>query len=69
MTTVAEIVTAIARLDPDQYLQLREELDRLDQQRWEAELQRTTEEMAKANVTDEDLDEIVLRRRRESRPS
>ncbi len=68
MTTISEIVTAVSRLSPEEFLKLRQELDRLEQQHWEAELERTTEEMKQANVTDDDLDRLVLRHRRESRP-
>jgi hypothetical protein len=68
MSTIDEIVAAAARLASDEFLQLREELDRLEQQRWDGELAATTEEMKGRGVSDEDIDRLVLRRRRENRP-
>jgi hypothetical protein len=68
MSTVAEIVAAAAQLDQDQFLTLRQELDRLERELWDKELGRVTEELERASVTDEDIDRLVLeRRRRESR--
>jgi hypothetical protein len=67
MTTVAEIVRAAAQFDADQLLELRRELDRLEQQLWESELDRATEQFSRANLTEDDIDQIVLKRRR--RPS
>jgi hypothetical protein len=67
MATVSEIVAAAAQLDPEQFLELRRELDRLEQELWEAELDQTTAELEQAHVTDEDIDQMVMKRRRESR--
>ncbi len=67
MSTVPEIVDAAAHLDPDQFVLLREELDRLEDRMWEAELARTSAEMDRANVTDEDIDRLVMKRRHEGR--
>ena len=67
MSTVQEIVTAASQLGPDEFVLLREELDRLEEQLWKSELKRTTEEMREAGITDEMIDEIVVSRRRESR--
>jgi hypothetical protein len=66
MSTVAEIVAAAAQLDEEQFLLLRRELDHLEQELWEKELSQTTTELNEANITDEDIDRLVLRRRRES---
>lgn len=63
MSTVPEIVNAAAALDPDQFVVLREELDRLEKRLWEGELARTTAEMDTAGLTDDDIDRMVLRRR------
>lgn len=65
--TVHEIVSAAERLDPDEFVLLREQLDRLEERLWEAELAKTSAEMNQANLTDEQIDEIVARRRREGR--
>lgn len=68
MTTVAEIVRAAAKFDADQLLELRRELDRLEQQLWESELDRATEQFSRANLTEDDIDRIVLKHRYEGRP-
>jgi hypothetical protein len=68
MTTVNEIVTAVSRLSADDFLTLRQELDQLEQQHWETELEKATEELTCADVTEDYVDQLVLRRRRESRP-
>ncbi len=67
MKTVDEIVAAAAKLSPEQLVRLRRKLDRLEKKVWEAELERTTEELKKAHVTEEEIDRLVMRRRRESR--
>jgi hypothetical protein len=67
MSTVPEIVDAAAHLDADQFVLLREELDRLEERLWAAELARTTVEMENANVTDEQIDQLVMKRRHEGR--
>ncbi len=68
MSTISEIVAAAAQLDEDQFLALREELDRLERELWDKELVRTTAEFERAGFTDEDIDRVVReQRRRESR--
>ena len=65
--TIHEIVSAAERLDPDEFVLLREELDRLEERMWEAELAQTTREMDHANLADDQIDRLVARRRREGR--
>ena len=65
--TVHEILSAAERLDPDEFVLLREELDRLEQRLWETELAESTREMDQANLTDDQIDYLVARRRREGR--
>jgi hypothetical protein len=67
MSTVDEIVGAAARLDAAQFLQLRQKLDDLEKELWEAEFAKTAAEMEQANVTDETIDRLVMRRRYEGR--
>jgi len=67
MSTVDDIVSAAGRLDPDEFMLLRTELDRLEERLWDAELAETSAEMDRANLTDDEIDRIVLRRRREGR--
>ena len=64
--TVEEILTAARGLSPAEFLRLRQRLDRLEKKLWEKELAQTTEELTEANLTDEKIDQIVLRRRRDS---
>jgi hypothetical protein len=68
MSTVAEIVRAAAQLDDTQFLQLRQELERLEEERWEAELSAVSAQTAKAGLTDDDIDHLIRKRRHESRP-
>ncbi len=56
MSGVNEILTAAASLDPDQFVVLREELDRLEEELWRGELTKTTAEMRDAKITDEEID-------------
>ena len=67
MSTVDDIVSAAGRLDPDDFVLLRAELDRLEERLWDAELARASAEMDRANLTDDEIDRMVLRRRREGR--
>ena len=67
MNLVDEIVTAAAKLDPAQFLRLRRKLDRLEQELWKDELARTSAEMRKKHISDEVIDRLVMRRRREGR--
>jgi len=67
MTTVEEIVAAAARLQPAQLLELRQHLDALEARLWQVELAATTAELREANITEENLDQLVLKRRHEGR--
>jgi len=67
MNAIDEIVTAAAKLDSSQFLRLRQKLDRLEQKLWKVELARTSAALKKKNITDDDIDRLVVRRRRESR--
>jgi hypothetical protein len=66
MNTIEQIVTAAASLDTTQFLKLRRKLDRLEKKLWETELNATTAKMAKARITDKDIDRMVMKRRHES---
>ncbi len=67
MMTVDEILSAIQKLKPAQFVRLQQKLERLEKKIWKEELTRATEKMKKANITDEDIDRIVMRRRYENR--
>lgn len=65
--TVTEIVAAASRLRPNAFLRLREKLDEVEERQWRASLARITKRTRAKGVTEEQIDEIVMRRRRESR--
>ena len=67
MSTVDDILSAVGQLDPFDFIRWRQELDRLEEQLWEAERERATEALDQAEISDEDIDRMVLRRRREGR--
>ena len=67
MSTVDEIVSAASKLDSAQFLHLRRKLDRLEQKIWKDELARTSAELRKKHITDDTIDRLVVRRRREGR--
>jgi len=67
MSTLEEILAAAEHLKPAQFVQLRKRLDKLEQQLWEAELSATTTELRQAGIHDRQIDQMVVRRRRESR--
>ena len=67
MSSVNEILTAAASLDAEQFVVLREELDRLEEQLWQRASTQATAELRDAKITDEEIDRFVMRRRREGR--
>ncbi len=67
MKTIDEIVAAAAQLGPAEFLELRRHLDALDERLWQSERAAGTAELRQAIVSDDGLDQLVLRRRRECR--
>jgi hypothetical protein len=67
MSTVGEIIKAVERLAPDDFLKLRTALDRVEERLWNRELARVTTKNRKRNLTDARIDELVLNRRHRSR--
>jgi len=67
MRTVDEILDAVKRLDMIRFLSLRRKMDRMEKKLWEEELKRTSAAMRKNGLTDDVIDGLVTRRRRESR--
>jgi len=65
--TMREIVSAIERLPPDEFLKLQARVDRIAERIWQQEHRRATERFRKAKLTDEDIDRLVLRRRYQGR--
>lgn len=64
--TVTELVEAASQLRPDAFLRLRDKLDEVEERQWRASLVRITKRTRAKGVTEEQVDEIVMRRRRES---
>ena len=67
MNTVDEIFAAAQKLKPAQFLRLQRKLERIQEKIWKTELGRVTEKMKKANITDEDINRMAMRRRYENR--
>ncbi|HEV3085294.1 MAG TPA: hypothetical protein VGY66_36400 [Gemmataceae bacterium] len=67
MKKVDDIVAAAERLDARDFIRLRQKLDQLEKKRWRTELARATKEFRAAKLTDEKIDELVLKRRYEGR--
>jgi len=63
MSTVDEIVIAAAQLGPKQFLTLRRKLDRLERKIWATELKSATAKMARNQIGDKEIDDMVMRRR------
>ena len=63
MSTIAEIIKAAERLDPDELPKLRTSLDRVEERLWDLELGRAGVRHRKAKLTDAKIDELVLKRR------
>ena len=53
-------------LRPSAFLRLREKLDEVEEQQWCDSLAKITKRTRAKGVTDEQIDEMVMRRRRES---
>ena len=64
--TVTELVAAVSQLRPSEFLRLREKLDEIEEQQWRDSLAKITKRTRAKGVTDEQIDEMVMRRRRES---
>jgi hypothetical protein len=67
MSTVSEIMKAVERLAPDDFLKLRSALDRIEEKLWDRELSRATATHRKRKLTDAKIDELVLKRRHNGR--
>lgn len=64
--TVSEIVAAATQLRPNAFLKLRDKLDAVEERQWRESLTKITRRTRANGVTDEQIDELVMRRRRES---
>lgn len=64
--TVTEIVAAASQLRPNAFLRLREKLDEVEEQQWRDSLAKITKRTHAKGVTENQIDEMVMRHRRES---
>jgi len=67
MSSIAEIIKAVERLGPEEFLMLRTALDRVEEGLWERELVQVTAKHRKENLTDAQIDQQVLKRRYKGR--
>lgn len=65
--TVQEIVDAANQLRGDQLHRLRLKLEEIEEARWQRGREAAAKRMAARGITDDDIDEIVMRMRREGR--
>ena len=67
MSTLAEIIKTVESLGPDEFLELRTALDRVEERLWDRELGLVTTKHRKEKLTDAKIDELVLQRRYQRR--
>ena len=67
MSKLDGLIKEIRELKPDDYVRLQKRLLRHEQQLWDSELTQASERMDTDRITDSDIDQFVMRRRRESR--
>jgi hypothetical protein len=68
MSSVREILSAIEKLSPDQFVKLRARMDQIAEQMWQKEHRRLSRRFREEGLTDDDVDQMILRRRYRSRP-
>jgi hypothetical protein len=67
MSGIAEIMKAVQRLNPVDFLKLRSALDRVEEKLWDRELGRVSAKHRQANLTDARIDDLVQSRRYKGR--
>lgn len=63
MTGIREILSAIEKLPPDEFLKLQARMDRIAEQIWQKEHRRLSRKFRQEGLTDHDIDRFILRRR------
>ena len=63
MSSVREILSAIEKLSPDDFVKLQARMDRIAEQIWQKEHKRLSRKFRQEGLTDDDIDRFVLRRR------
>lgn len=66
-TTVRDLVAVASQLPDSQLETLRKKLDELHIARWELEREEFAKQIAARGITEESIDEYIMRRRRENR--
>jgi hypothetical protein len=61
--TVSEIVKAVERLGPEEFIEVRTSLDRVEEKLWARELSRVSIKHGKSKLTDAKIDSLVMKRR------
>ncbi len=67
MSKLDGLVKEIRQLKPDDYVRLQKKLARHEKVLWDAEAETASARMQAEGITDDDIDSMVMRRRRESR--
>jgi hypothetical protein len=67
MNTVEEILNAVVRLSSRQRERFFKQLEKIEQQSWQAERKRVGQRLAAEGLTDAKIDHFIERRRREKR--
>jgi hypothetical protein len=63
MSTIREILTAAEGLSAGDFLELRTQLDRLEEHIWKRESKAVSARLRKSRLTDVKIDEFVMKRR------
>ncbi len=66
-TTVRDLVAVASQLPDSQLKTLRKKLDELHIARWELEREEFAKQIATKGITEQSIDEYIMRRRRENR--
>jgi hypothetical protein len=62
-SSVKEIVGAIEKLSPEEFVKLQARIDRISEKLWQNEHQRLSRTFREEGLSDEDIDRLILRRR------
>jgi hypothetical protein len=63
MSSVKEILSAIDKLSPDEFVKLQARMDRIAERMWQKEHKRLSTKFQREGLTDGDIDQFILKRR------
>ena len=63
MSSVKEIVSAIEKLSPEEFEKVQARMNRIAEQMWQKEHRRLSRKFREKGLTDDDIDQTILRRR------